>query len=972
MTTSKVEKLKAFSAWCDAHITGDEKGEAQIFLDHLFKAFGWDGLLEAGARCERRIKNDDGGTSFADLVWKPVVLIEMKKRGANLQKHYRQAFDYWTRLVPDRPRYVVLCNFDEFWIYDFVTQMDTPVDNVRVDELSSRYGPLNFLFPGEPEPIFGNHHEEVTRSAANKLAQCFNSLIERKVDRDLAQRFILQMLMALFAEDIGLLEKYLVSRLLAECRTPQDSYDFLGGLFDAMNTEGGHAGGRFAGVPYFNGGLFESAARIELSSDEVEYLREAAEFDWSKVRPEIFGTIFEHSMGKSERHAFGAHFTNVPDIMKIVGPTIVEPWRARIDAAHTLKELRGLLIRLQTFKVLDPACGSGNFLYMAYREIKRLEASIYQKMADDFPKSVDPRQRPLGFVTASNFYGMDINPFAIDLAKVTMMLAHKLAIEELHVNEQTLPLNNLDANFAVRDALVTDEGGRSEWFPADVIIGNPPFLGAKYLKQKHPASYVNKIRKAYPEVPGMADLCVYWIRRSHELLPACTTHDPTSGRAGLVGTQNIRNTASRRGGLDFVVASGIITEAVDNQPWSGEAAVNVSIVNWAKTTKTALTPKKKKLWSEVIRSQPAPRTRRRAGAEKMGRPYELDFVEIPFISSTLSSQTDVSSAVVLACNATPQKVFQGVTPGYAGFVLKPAAAQALLKQEPKAKQLIHPYLIGREINAPGAKAGRYIIDAYGKDLGDLAAFPKVLAHLKATVLPKVQESLAKETSKKSDMVAARTEHLGRWWTFWAQRGELRRWEKKHSRIIAASRTQREPFIFHFVDTTLALGDKLQLFAFDDDYSFGILQSSVHCAWYKAKGARLKNEVDYNYSSREVFLTFPWPQAPTRAQVVAVAKAARAVRAAQAKAQSSGVGMRSLYSTLSLPGRSDFRTAKEALDEAVLAAYGFSGKRDLLGQTLQLNKVVAEAVAKGSAVASPGLPPSLSTLANLTSSDFVGR
>lgn len=120
--------LTEFVNWVSAHLSGDEKGEAQIFLDRLFQAFGWRGLREAGATCELRVKRDSGGTAFADLVWKPVVLVEMKKRGTDLSKHYRQAFDYWTRLVPGRPRYAVLCNFDEFWIYDFETQMDTPVD----------------------------------------------------------------------------------------------------------------------------------------------------------------------------------------------------------------------------------------------------------------------------------------------------------------------------------------------------------------------------------------------------------------------------------------------------------------------------------------------------------------------------------------------------------------------------------------------------------------------------------------------------------------------------------------------------------------------------------------------------------------------------------------------------------------------------------------------------------------------------
>src|ERR1019366_1058832 len=234
-------KLAEFTAWCAKHVRGDEKGDAQLFLDRLFQAFGHAGLKEAGAALEFRVTKAaevGGGMSFADLVWKPVVLIEMKKRGTDLQKHYRQAFDYWTRLVPNRPRYVVLCNFDEFRIYDFDTDLDTPKDTLALKDLPDRWGPLEFLAPGNPKPNFENDRVAVTTKAADKLAECFKWLVRKdrkpQVERSVAQRFILQMLVALFAEDIDLLPKYFVTNLLEECTTPADSYELLGGLFKAM------------------------------------------------------------------------------------------------------------------------------------------------------------------------------------------------------------------------------------------------------------------------------------------------------------------------------------------------------------------------------------------------------------------------------------------------------------------------------------------------------------------------------------------------------------------------------------------------------------------------------------------------------------------------------------------------------------------------------------------------------------------
>ena len=276
MHETRRQKLADFVGWTRRHITGDEKGEAQVFLDRMFQAFGQKGAKEAGGTYEERVKKDGGGVSFADYVWKPVVLIEMKKRGADLSKHYRQAFQYWERLVPNRPRYVLLCNFDAFDVYDFDKQLDEPVDRVALEDLPDRYGPLAFLFPTNERPTFGNDREAVTREAADRLALCFNKLVARSVDRDTAQRFVLQSLVALFAEDIGLLPKYLFANLLEDCKQPSDSFDLIGGLYDTMNRPGGATGGRYKGVRYFNGGLFSVPARVELYEDEVNGQRDGA------------------------------------------------------------------------------------------------------------------------------------------------------------------------------------------------------------------------------------------------------------------------------------------------------------------------------------------------------------------------------------------------------------------------------------------------------------------------------------------------------------------------------------------------------------------------------------------------------------------------------------------------------------------------------------------------------------------------
>jgi SAM-dependent methyltransferase len=974
MTTVRQDRLSEFTQWATRHIRGDEKGEAQIFLDRLFKAFGQPGVLNVGGQPEFRIRKaqeDGGGVAFADYVWKPIVLIEMKKRGTDLSKHYRQALDYWIRLAPDRPQWVVLCNFDEFWIYDFDSaQIDTPLDTVSIAELPARFGPLAFLFPSDNQPVFGNDHEAVTREAADRLATCFNKLISRKVERRVAQRFILQMLVALFAKNAGLLDTYLVTKLLDECREPADGFDLLGGLFVAMNTPGGVRGGRYKGVEYFNGGLFAEPAHVELYNDELHQLREAAKSDWSKVRPEIFGTLFEHSLDHEERHAFGAHFTAPVDIMKIVGPTIVEPWREQIEAAKSRDRLRELLERLQHFTVLDPACGSGNFLYMAYREMKRLEARLFERLKQEFPEKgkhkAAPTARAFGFVTARQFHGLDISPFAVELAKVTMMIARKLAIDELHVSEPALPLDNLDKNFVATDALIDSlkNPTPTPWPKADVIIGNPPFLGAKLLKPERGPDYVNAVRHAYPDVPGMADYCVYWFRKAHDHLPACTKDDPLAGRAGLVGTQNIRNNQSRVGGLDHIAATGTIIEAVDNQPWSGEANVHVSIANWIKTQDAKLLPKKRRLWFKVEPKASAKKKDRKRGSGQAAKEYELDYRDCSALNSALSDQTDVSGAESLRDNGRIGAVCQGITPGHNGFVLSKAQHDELLRKDARSRAVIFPYLVGRELLTGDGTPTRYVIDFDQVSILDAQQFKAAFAHIRQNVLPDLQT----KASQEHDDEHAHKDHLQHWWWHWRSRREMIEAVSRLPRFLVCSRVTKRP-IFVFVSSRIRPGDALQGFAFADDYSFGILQANAHWRWFVTKCSKLTER--FRYTPESVFDTFPWPQSPSAKQIEAVAKAGREVRRVRAEALAKITsGLRAVYRTLELPGANPLKDAHAALDTAVLAAYGFSPKTDLLAQLLDLNHTVANRIHDGHVVTAPGIPLTYPKPETLVTSDCI--
>jgi type II restriction/modification system DNA methylase subunit YeeA len=268
--------------------------------------------------------------------------------------------------------------------------------------------------------------------------------------------------MALFSEDFRLLPKDIFTELLYDCKKGASTYDLIGALFHQMNSPTAAKGGRYKDVRYFNGGLFAIVDPVDLNGADLELLLEASKENWAKVKPPIFGTLFQSSMNKEARHAYGAHFTSEADINKVVSPTIEKPWRARLEGAKSLKELIQLKKELRAYSVLDPACGSGNFLYIAYLQLRRLENDLLAQAYEKFGKrSVKPITN-IPSISLFQFYGIDNMPFAVELAKVTLLLAKEIALQETaakfqgaqeHLLDKELPLDNLDANVRCDDAL---------------------------------------------------------------------------------------------------------------------------------------------------------------------------------------------------------------------------------------------------------------------------------------------------------------------------------------------------------------------------------------------------------------------------------------------------------------------------------------------------------------------------------------
>ncbi len=877
--------LQQFITYRQEYCTGGERKHAQLFLDRFFQAFGHQGAIEAGAEYEKAIAkgSSKGKTGFADLVWKPRLLIEMKKQGEDLGKHYRQAFDYWTRLVPQRPKHVILCNFDEFWIYDFDNQLDDPVDIVSLTELPQRTSAFGFMELEEKTSVFRNNQVEITEKAARKMGELCEILKQRGTKEGFsilsAQRFVLQCVLAMFAEDRGLLPRDMFISCIEDCLHGKSSYDVLGGLFREMNNPGITPAGKYKGVDYFNGGLFATIHAIELTKQELNYLDEAARQDWCKVRPAIFGNIFEGTADRKERHAYGMHFTSEADIMKIVRPTISRYWEEKIDAANTINELSCLQIELQNYKVLDPACGSGNFLYIAYQELKHIEKKLLEKISSRHKSETLKHQGQISLVTPLQFYGMDINPFAVELARVTLTIAKKVAIDKLELTEQELPLDTLDKNIVCQDALF------SEWIKADAIIGNPPFLGGHRLRLELGDEYVEKVFNKFTDINKQVDLCSYWFRLAHRNI------DET-GRVGLVGTNSISQGKSRKATLDYITNNGgHIHEAISTLTWSGQAKVHVSIVNWAKEK-----PKN----------------------------YYLDNCQVPNINSSLKENIVVSNAKTIAVNLN--KCFQGASPIGKGFIVTKEQVEKWIDRDNKNRNILKLFSMGANLaqNING-KPDRWIIDFEDMPIEDASEYQLLFEHIKITVKPE-------RDNNRSDRRRLN------WWKFGVNALQMRKAIAPLSYYFTVPRVSKWA-IFIPAPLNWLPGDKSVVVASEDFYIFGILTSSIHRTWMEAQKSTLK--ADIAYTNTTCFETFPFPQTPSKKIVQQIrAKAIELHEYRSEQMEKKQWGITQLYNKFFHEPASKLYQLHQQLDKLVIEAYNFKNQDDILEKLLELNLELA--------------------------------
>ena len=849
-------RLSAFAARWSVY-EGSERSEAQTFLNELFECYGT-------KRSDVATFEQAQAGRFLDLIWPRTCLIEMKapKEAKSLARHRAQAMDYWrdaadpVKNVPS-PRWVVICAFRRLEIWEPGAFPKEPRLVLDLIDLPDQYDALLFL--ADREPVFAGGQAALTREAVVHLVDLYERLKDRRAaDPDVLRDFVLQCVWCMFAEDLGQIPEHRFSTIVDDLiANPQrSSADDLYGLFEALDEKSAATHGMYQGIPYANGGLFAAPARAHLDQDELTQLREAAGFQWNDVQPSIFGSLLEGGLGHDKQWALGAHYTHEADIQKVVQPTIVQPWHERIENLASHKEAVAAQNDLLNYVVLDPACGSGNFLYVAYRELRRIERRLQEREVELRRKAGLKDQGSLSLhFPLQNMKGIEIDGFAVALARVTLWMGHKLAVDELGLSESTLPLADL-SGIQIGDAL------RMDWPRADAIIGNPPFHGDRNLRGILGDSYVEWLETKFGV--GIKDYCVYWFRKAHERLSF-------GGRAGLVGTNSISQNRAREASLGYIVTNhGTITGAVSKQPWPGEAVVNVSIVNWIKGPAASAV---------------------------------LDGVQVREITAALRPpETDTSSAARLVANAG--RCFYGPIPAGRGFVLKREQAERLLEAEPRYRDVVRPFLGGEDIaNDPSQTPRRYVIDFGLRSLEEAMEYPRVLDVVRLLVKPERDKT-------------RRRAYRERWWRFAEPLVEMRLATAGLARYIGGTATGKR-IHFTWCDPWWCPSNAMNVFAFEDDFSIGVLLSRIHTNWARMQSSTLR--VDIRYTPTTAFGTFPWPGRDSESVGSTARELLRLRREICANRE---IGLTQLYNQLDEGAWTDLGKLHVELDEAVADAYGW--------------------------------------------------
>ncbi len=905
---------------------------------------GADYAFEKGAT---KFTGEDG---WADVWRSGRFAWEYKKKRGDLDAAHRQLLLYAGPLgnpplliVSDIARIVIRTNF---------TNTITETHTIALAELANplRLRLLKWAF-SDPEQLRpARTRQALTEEAAAEFAELARRLRVRGHDPQSVAHFVNRLVFCMFADDVGLLPDGLFEQMLRLARRrPARAAEYASQLFGAMANSGGAVG--FVDVPWFNGGLFEDAAALPLEGADLDLLLRAAKLDWAEIDPSILGTLFERGLDPDKRSQLGAHYTDRAKIELLIDPVIRRPlvaeWqetRAKIEAALAAPArggrrgdrgkaaaqalYTGFLERLRRFRVLDPACGSGNFLYLSLQALKDLEhqASVEAEALG--------LQREFPQVGPETMLGIEINPYAAELARVSVWIGHIQWTQRHGYRAPSDPVLQPLQTIECRDAILTPDGTVAEWPKADVIVGNPPFLGGKLMRRTLGDAYCATLFAAFADrVPAEADLVCYWFDLARTQLAR-----ERAARAGLVATNSVRGGQNREV-LSRIRETAAIYEAWSDEEWTVEgAAVRVSLVCFAPHGTVP--------------------------------PPLLDGQSVTEIFADLTGRDGLDLTQARPLPENRGVAFMGDTKGGA-FDVPGEVARRWLELPPNANgrpnaDVLRPWVNGMDITR--RPSDTWIIDfGWGMSEAEAAYYTAPFAHAVTEVEP---------IRLKNNRVRYRTE----WWRHVEYRPGMLSKLDQLRRFIATPRVSKHRLFAWISSRTLPDSATIAI-ARDDDATFGILHSRFHELWSLRLGTSLEDRPRYTPST--TFETFPFPDGLTpnlpaatyaddpRAQ--AIAAAARDLvarrdawlnppdlvdripevvpsfpdrivpRNAKAAALLKTRTLTNLYNTRGTPEGTWLDTLHRALDAAVAAAYGWPADlpdEEVLARLLALNRARA--------------------------------
>jgi type II restriction/modification system DNA methylase subunit YeeA len=771
-----------------------------------------------------------GGDGWADVWKRGCFAWEYKGKGRDLAQALKQLKLYQGAL--DNPPLLIVCDMEKIEVHTAWTNMVQTVQVFALDDLIDARvrDKLKQAFSETGVEVWkpDRKRADLTADVARDFVELAQNLRARGHAADKVAHFVNRMVFCMFAEDVALLPEKLFTKLLKlSLDSPSRFVPNAQRLFAAMASQDGQLD--FESIEWFNGGLFDDNSALPLERDDIKIALRAAGQDWSNIDPSIMGTLFERGLDPDKRSQLGAHYTDPEKIMMIINPVIIEPllreWAgvkieieaeldkrrtaksagAKTQAFNRAKSLKvGFLERLKRFRILDPACGSGNFLYLGLKALKDIEHRVNTDgealgLARDFP-GVGPE----------NTLGIEINPFAAELARVSIWIGEIQWMREHGFDATRNPvLRSLD-NIACHDALLNADGTEYAWPAADAIVGNPPFLGGKRLRDNLGDATVDQMFAAFDgRVPAEADLVCYWFAKARDMIGSAAVI-----RAGLVSTNSIRGGANREVLAD-IAETGRIFTAWSDQPWVLDgAAVRVSLICF--------------------------------DYDDDEQPLILDGHEVSVINTDLSSsETDLTRSKMLLENATV--AFSGISKKGSfdvdGNMARLWLAAPLNPNNRPNADVLFPWWNGDDVT--GRSRDGWIIDFRERSEFEAALFAP-FSHVRELVQP--------ERAKTRD-----ANERTKWWLLARRAPAMFAKVRNLKRFMVTAETAKHR-IFVWCQRPVVPDKNLVVVAREDDTCFGILQSRVHFPWSLRLGTSLEDRP--RYTSRTTFRTFPFPSGLT--------------------------------------------------------------------------------------------------------------